>query len=1137
MYPQKKSILIIFFLIGFNSNYFAQMITDELVFSHQRGFYENAFSLTIELNTPGALIKFTKDGTNPFTSPSAQIQSSPASISIDPLDNEGRDKAPGIVLRACAVLNDRRITRIETHTYLFLDHIGSSSPDGIKPGPGWPDPNPGTRFTQQGIEYGMDPDILNDPRYQNKIKDALLSVPTFSLVTDLKNLFDPDTGIYSNALNRGRDWERCVSVELLNPDESPGFQIDAGIRIRGGFGRTGTNFKHAFRLFFRNDYGYGKLDYPLFGDEGVTEFHNIDLRTAQNYSWAYNLGGESRRNTMLREVFSRDTQRDMGQPYTRSKFYHLYINGTYWGLYQTQERSEASYGVTYFGGPKEDYDVIKINTDSLDIPNYQIEATDGNLDAYRELWEIASDGFSSDESYYRIQGLNLDGTRNPEYPVLLDVDNLIDYMLCTIYVADPDAPIAGTVPNNFYAIYKRSSNRGFLFFRHDGEHGLMFNDIDITLSTRVGNEFRHFNPRWLHQQLCFHPGYRMQFYDRIFQHFFRGGALTYDACRERLLKRKEEIDLAIIAESSRWGDTYSEIPFTKDDDWLPGVNWILDEFIKTRTEDVVELLKSKDLYPDFDPIEFNMFSGMVNEGVTLEMNTAEGEIYYTLDGNDTYLSPTLQNSSQKILVARNAAKLIHIPSVDIDKSWRNDLNFDDNSWISCSSSPGGIGYDLRSDYDDLISCDLEQEMYNVNSSCMIRIPFEVTEEQLNDFNYLILRVQYNDGFVTYLNRRNTILSANFSGGADWNSTANAVHEDKQIESFDISSRLTNLQVGTNLLSIQAFNSSAADSNFFFSVELIAGNTMKSSGPVSPSAILYTEPIKIDETSKIKARVYKDDQWSALNQVFLRVSKGYENLTITEIHYHPLDEAGNDDNDYEFLELKNIGDAAIELSGITFTDGIHYHFPTGATIDAGAYIVLASDADKFEARYNFAPFGEYTGQLANAGEEIEMASPEGKVFLKMVYDDNYPWPNSADGSGYSLIRKPHRIYNDINAPGDWCASQNIGGNPGGYDEVTSIKEDEELVPLQFRLSQNYPNPFNPSTTIEFTVNNDGIVKLNVFDITGQKIRTLVSDFKTKGKYRILWNGTTDWGIRTSSGVYFYQLLFRDKVEVKKAVLLN
>lgn len=1108
----------------------SQEVLDEPIFSSKRGFYQDSFILEISCNAPSAIIKYTRDGTDPYTSLTAKSRSSPATLNIDPLDTLDRDRAPGVVIRACAVRDGLLLTRAVTHTYLFLNKMEDLSPDGKKPGPGWPDSNPGTQFTQQGMDYGMDPDVLHDPRYQNKINDAFLSVPTISLVTDLKNLFDPDSGIYVNALYHGRDWERKTSVELLNPDGSPGFQIDAGLRIRGAWGRTGVNYKHAFRLFFRKAYGEEKLRYPLFGDEGVTEFDNVDLRTSQNYSWAFYGGDAGRKNTELREVFSRDTQRDMEQPYTRSRYYHLYINGTYWGLYQTQERSEASFGESYFGGSKEDYDVVKVDvTDSLDIPNYHIEVTDGNLDAYQRLWEMATDGFQTDESYYRIQGLFPDGSRNPDFPVLVDIDNLIDYMLCSFYVGDPDGPVAQGIPNNFYGMYSRTGDRGFVFFRHDAEHSLMIKDIDITIPTSVGQEFRQFNPRWLHQRLASHPGYRLRFYDHVYKHFFNNGVLTPQACRNRLLERKEQIDDAIIAESARWGDAHASIPRTRDDDWVPEVNWILDELFPARTDIVLRQFRDRKLYPNFEPPVFNLARGTVSKGTLLTMSSADGKIYYTIDGNDTHMPSSLQKVSQTILVPRNAEKRISVPSTNVNVRWRYDLKFDDSSWLSCNSSPGGVGYDLGSTYDAMISCDIEKQMYRVNSTCFIRIPFDVTEAQLNDFNSLTLRVQYNDGIAAFLNKSYPVLSQNFSGSVNWNSAADATHEGKFIESFDITPQLPNLIPGQNLLAIQALNVAPADSDFFISVEMIAGNTMKSSSSISPSAIVYSDPITIDQTTKIKARVYKDEQWSALNEIFLCVAEGYDNLKITEIHYHPLDGDGIDEKEFEFIELKNVGTASLALGGMTFTQGIEYTFPSGTILDSGTQLVLASNAQAFETRYQFAPSGEFNGQLNNAGETIILMTSKGDTIVNLTYHDDYPWPSSPDGLGYSLIRKPDRLFEDPNGPSSWSASSHIHGSPGADDDgYTEGKQH----PNGFQLFQNYPNPFNPLTTISFNIPKRSFVTLRVFDVIGRELTTIVSEELPAGKYSREWKVE---GIPT--GVYFYRLEAGSYSETKKLVLLK
>ena len=85
----------------------------------------------------------------------------------------------------------------------------------------------------------------------------LTAIPSMSIVMDIDDLLDRSTGIYTHARNHGRAWERPISLELINPDGSDGFHVNAGLRIRGGFSRSGNNPKHAFRLFFREEYGAG----------------------------------------------------------------------------------------------------------------------------------------------------------------------------------------------------------------------------------------------------------------------------------------------------------------------------------------------------------------------------------------------------------------------------------------------------------------------------------------------------------------------------------------------------------------------------------------------------------------------------------------------------------------------------------------------------------------------------------------------------------------------------------------------------------------------------------------------------------------------------------------------------------------
>ena len=247
------------------------------LFSENHGFYTKPFDLTITSAIPGAQIYYTVDGSDPRYSATSVISSSPTIIRIDPASNSNRGQTPAFVVRASVYKEGYDFSRVKTQTYIFVNQVRNQSND---PGHDWPS----YFVNDQEIFLGVNQEVVNDERYTNLLDDALIEIPSFSLVTDNSNLWDADKGIYVNALEHGIAWERPASVELINPDGSKGFQIDAGIRIRGGYSRHDWYPKHAFRLFFRKVYGQGKLNYPLFDDEGVKSFDKIDMSFSNQVS-------------------------------------------------------------------------------------------------------------------------------------------------------------------------------------------------------------------------------------------------------------------------------------------------------------------------------------------------------------------------------------------------------------------------------------------------------------------------------------------------------------------------------------------------------------------------------------------------------------------------------------------------------------------------------------------------------------------------------------------------------------------------------------------------------------------------------------------------------------------------------------
>ena len=129
----------------------------------------------------------------------------------------------------------------------------------------------------------------------------------------------------------------------------------------------------------------------------------------------------------------------------------------------------------------------------------------------------------------------------------------------------------------------------------------------------------------------------MRFADRAYEHFFNDGAMTPEKAADFLWSRKETIDLAIVAESARWGDAKVSRPRTKDDDWLGQVDYLMNDYFPFRTGIVLNQLQSKNWYPRTAAPAFNQHGGAVDSGFNLVMTAPAGDIYYTLDGSDPRL--------------------------------------------------------------------------------------------------------------------------------------------------------------------------------------------------------------------------------------------------------------------------------------------------------------------------------------------------------------------------------------------------------------------------------------------------------------------------------------------------------------------
>ena len=564
-------------------------------FSHDRGFYDTNFALTISCATPGVTIRYTLNGTYPGET-NGLIYSTPI-----PITNT-------TTLRAAAYRPGWQPAPADAQSYLFMETIlkqtGAGSP---------------ALWGSAAADYAMDPYVVTNARYAPTIRNDLKSLPVLSIVMDPADLFT-GTGIYANPTSRGPAWEKACSVEYFFPDGSQkGFQVNCGIRLHGGASRDPNQSpKHSFNLLFKTLFGASKLNYKLFPDSEVDSFNNLVLRANFNYTWVRHDGdgpignpnGIERTHTQYtRDKFAKDLQMSLGQAGSHETVTHLYINGLYWGTYNPCERTDSAFAASYYGGDRTNYDTIF--NDSSGVP----VANDGDRNAWNTMLAIANAGITNEAAYAALK----------QY---CDVTNLVDYMLLNFYLQTLDWPW-----QNWNALRRRDPAGLFMFYVWDAEYILEDVNGDRTGVGAGGNEVD--SPARFYNQLRNYSEFRLLFADRIQRHMFNNGKLTPAALTNAYRWQADLVDRSIVAESARWGDVRRTPAYTHDVEWLTERDRLLNSWLVPRCSVVLQQLRTAGLYPTTvgAPI-FNPYGGPIAGSLPVTLSTTNGTMYWTTNGDD-----------------------------------------------------------------------------------------------------------------------------------------------------------------------------------------------------------------------------------------------------------------------------------------------------------------------------------------------------------------------------------------------------------------------------------------------------------------------------------------------------------------------
>jgi hypothetical protein len=234
-----------------------------------------------------------------------------------------------------------------------------------------------------------------------------------------------------------------------------------------------------------------------------------------------------------------------------------------------------------------------------------------------------------------------------------------------------------------------------------------------------------------------------------------------------------------------------------------------------------------------------------------------------------------------------------------------------------------------------------------------------------------------------------------------------------------------------------------------------------------------------------------------------------NLVISKIHYNPKDLDDDDSDDFEFVEITNNSAVAWDLTGVYFGGlGFSYQFPPGFVIQAWQSVFLANKPSAFESTYGFIPFDEFFRNLSNSSHRLELLDGFGNQIDLVVYGDDAPWPEAADGNGYYLKLKDLDLDNSL--PENWIANSNF----------QNLLKSKNNIDLSLFV---YPNPTQNILHLSAT-NSIEIQSVKILNLSGQMVMT-----KNLNEKRVSLNMS-----KLTSGIYFILIKLNDVTVIKEII---
>ncbi len=382
------------------------------------------------------------------------------------------------------------------------------------------------------LEHGKIPGHVVSHTYLISIQNTL---PVISLTTSPENLWDYYDGMYVMGPNASQDfphfganfwqdWEKPVHIELFEPDGERGFSIDAGMKIFGGWSRGFP--QKSLSLFARSKYGYGNIDYRIFGEKDIDQFEAIVLRNSGN-DWNYSM----MRDGMMTELVSKmDIDKQAYRPA------EIYLNGEYWGILNIREKVNEHFIASNHGVDPDQIDLLEGN-------GWKIQ---GSSDHYfLMLYFIDNNDMQLDQNFNVVKSM-------------METENFIKYQISQIYFDNRDWP------GNNIKFWRPQSETGrwrWIMFDTDFGFGIWdpskytFNTLAYALEPN-GPDWP--NPPWstfLLRKLMENNRFKIDFINCFADHL--NSTFLPEKVENHILTLKQNIEEEMHDNLGRWGGNYN----------------------------------------------------------------------------------------------------------------------------------------------------------------------------------------------------------------------------------------------------------------------------------------------------------------------------------------------------------------------------------------------------------------------------------------------------------------------------------------------------------------------------------------------------------------------------------------------------